>query len=103
MQVAIHSQKLDACPTSDSVSSVEANLAANVDAFTEGIHPGYEPNALDGLKLSLRVAKEKGIRLIVNGGALNPQGLARAIADYVRGPKQLRLPYPPILIIYSNV
>ncbi|KPM46511.1 hypothetical protein AK830_g170 [Neonectria ditissima] len=65
---------------------LQANLAQNSTSFREGSHPGYEPNALQGLQLSLKLAAEKGIKLIVNGGALNPEGLARAVADSVRDP-----------------
>jgi len=61
----------------------EANLAQNAEAFQAGNHDGYEPNALDGLRQSLEVAAERNIKLIVNGGALNSEGLAKVIASLV--------------------
>lgn len=62
---------------------VEANLAQNVKSYQSGAHPGYEPNALSGLTLSLQVAVEKKIKLVVNGGALNPRGLAERVTEMV--------------------
>jgi len=54
----------------------EMNLAQNVEAMRTGSHPGYEPTALEGLTLSLDVIYEKRIKVIINGGALNPKALA---------------------------
>lgn len=54
----------------------EINLASNAEAFRAGKHPGYEPTALDGLKLTLPLINEKRIKVVINGGALNPKGLA---------------------------
>ncbi|KAK6386254.1 hypothetical protein LTS17_001829 [Exophiala oligosperma] len=54
----------------------EANLAVYADLYKAGKHPGYVPNALDGIRKSLRVIAEKKIKVVINGGALNPQGLA---------------------------
>ncbi|KAF7555018.1 hypothetical protein G7Z17_g2517 [Cylindrodendrum hubeiense] len=68
----------------------EANLAQNVDKFKANEHNGYEINALEGLKLSLEVAVRRRIRLVINGGALNPEGLARAVASMARE-KDLKL------------
>jgi hypothetical protein len=48
------------------------------------LHPGYEKNALEGLRLSLEVANDRRIKIIVNGGALNPKGLATIVAEMVR-------------------
>ena len=44
--------------------------------MAQGDHPGYERTALEGLKLSLPALAEKGIKIVINGGALNPRGLA---------------------------
>ncbi|MCJ1396817.1 hypothetical protein MMC11_000007 [Xylographa trunciseda] len=52
------------------------NLAQNAEAMRTGSHPGYEPTALEGLTLSLDVVYEKRIKVIINGGALNPKALA---------------------------
>ncbi|MCJ1395916.1 hypothetical protein MMC18_008802 [Xylographa bjoerkii] len=54
----------------------EMNLAQNAEAMRTGSHPGYEPTALEGLTLSLDVIYEKRIKVIINGGALNPKALA---------------------------
>lgn len=59
----------------------------NADKFKAGLHPGYEPNALEGLRLSIKVASERGIKIIVNGGSLNPEGMAIAVASMVREQK----------------
>lgn len=52
------------------------NLAQHAEAMAKGAHSGYAPTALDGLKQSLEVVAEKGIKIVINGGALNPKGLA---------------------------
>jgi hypothetical protein len=61
----------------------EANLAQNVGDFKSGDHIGYVKNAFEGLKLALDVAAEKKIKIIINGGALNPEGMARDIHKIV--------------------
>ncbi|KAH0841223.1 hypothetical protein FOPE_06170 [Fonsecaea pedrosoi] len=65
----------------------EANLAQNAENYQAGAHHGYDPNALEGLKLSLEVAAERRIKLIVNGGALNPEGLAKVVDSMAREKK----------------
>lgn len=62
---------------------IEANLGANAEKFQRNEHAGFEPNALEGLKLSLDAVSERKIKIIVNGGALNPEGLARMVQDMV--------------------
>jgi hypothetical protein len=47
-------------------------LASNPDS----IETGWAPTALDGLRLTLDLADQKRIKIIVNGGGLNPRGLA---------------------------
>lgn len=54
----------------------EVNLAVYAEAFSAGEHPGYLPTALDGLTKSLDAIHTNGIKVIINGGALNPKGLA---------------------------
>jgi hypothetical protein len=54
----------------------EANLAHYAEVYAKGEHPGYAPSAYQGLQLSLGVINEKRIKVIINGGALNPKGLA---------------------------
>ncbi|KAI8668577.1 hypothetical protein NCS57_00669200 [Fusarium keratoplasticum] len=62
----------------------EVNLAANAEAFANGKHPGYEVSALEGLKMTLDVINTKRIKVALNGGALNPKGLAEAVAELVK-------------------
>lgn len=56
--------------------SAEINLASSAEAYAKGNHAGYVPTALDGLRKTIDVADEKRIKIIINGGALNPRGLA---------------------------
>jgi hypothetical protein len=64
-------------------TSTEANLAQNADSYSAGTHAGYDPNAYEGICMSLEPAAKSNIKIIVNGGALNPEGLARKIAHEV--------------------
>ncbi|KAI9749232.1 MAG: hypothetical protein M4579_006948 [Chaenotheca gracillima] len=57
----------------------EYNIAQNAEAMKAGSHPGYEPTALEGLKLSLEALNRRRIKVVINGGALNPKGLAETI------------------------
>lgn len=61
----------------------EMNLGQNAEATKKGDHPGWEPTALDGLTLSLEVLNEKRIKVIINGGALNPKGLAEKTLEMI--------------------
>lgn len=61
----------------------EINLANNAEAYKTGKHPGWEPTALDGLMQTMKVAAEKGIKIVINGGALNPKGLAEKCQEIV--------------------
>lgn len=63
--------------------SIEANLAQNSASFASGEHPGYEKTALDGISMSLPLINEKRIKIIVDGGALNPRGLAEIVLEMV--------------------
>ncbi|KAI1125252.1 DUF1446-domain-containing protein [Nemania abortiva] len=56
----------------------EANLAQYAEAYAEGKHPGYVVSAYNGLRLSLDAINEKRIKVVINGGGLNPKGLAEA-------------------------
>lgn len=62
----------------------EMNIGMNAKAYRQAEHNGWEPSAEDGLLQTLEVAAEKGIKLVVNGGALNPGGLAQEVADEVK-------------------
>lgn len=54
----------------------EMNLAENAEMLALGKHDGWEATAWDGLEQSLEVLNEKRIKVVINGGALNPKGLA---------------------------
>lgn len=58
----------------------EANLASHAEAYARGEHPGWIPTAWDGLRQSLAVIAERRIKVVINGGALNPRGLAEKTA-----------------------
>jgi hypothetical protein len=61
------------------------NIAENAEAFRSGKHPGYEPTALDGVRESLDVVAKKRTKVIINGGSLNPKGLAQECQTLVCG------------------
>ncbi|KAJ5628520.1 hypothetical protein N7490_010748 [Penicillium lividum] len=54
----------------------EVNLANNAFAWRDGKHPGYEETAWEGLRQTIDVIAEKRIRVVINGGALDPKALA---------------------------
>lgn len=45
--------------------------------------PGWIQTAFDGIQLSLDLINEKRIKVVVNGGAMNPKGLAERIHEMV--------------------
>jgi hypothetical protein len=63
--------------------STEVNIAENVEAHAKGQHPGWEETAWDGIQQSIDLLDKKRIRVIVNGGAHNPKGLAEKIQQLV--------------------
>ena len=66
-----------------SISRKEVNLAENAEAMAAGKHEGFEPTAWDGLQQTIGVLSSKRIKVIINGGALNPMGLAKKCYDLV--------------------
>ncbi|GAB7342429.1 hypothetical protein MBLNU457_g0639t1 [Dothideomycetes sp. NU457] len=62
----------------------EVNIANNAEAFANGQHPGYEETAWLGLEQSIDVINQKRIKVAINGGALNPKGLAEKVAELVK-------------------
>ncbi|KAK3071673.1 hypothetical protein LTR53_008213 [Teratosphaeriaceae sp. CCFEE 6253] len=54
----------------------EINLGNDAEAFAAGKHDGWIPTAWDGLCQTVELAAEKRIKIVINGGALNPKGLA---------------------------
>ncbi|KAB2575185.1 hypothetical protein DBV05_g6125 [Lasiodiplodia theobromae] len=73
----------------------EINLAANATAYLSGHHPGYEPSALNGLAAALDALATNRIKVAINGGALNPRGLAQRVAAlaHEKGHHDLRVAY----------
>lgn len=61
----------------------EVNIAENAQAHAAGQHPGWEQTAWDGISASIDLLASKRIKVIVNGGAHNPRGLAEKIQDLV--------------------
>ncbi|KAH7133254.1 hypothetical protein B0J13DRAFT_507930 [Dactylonectria estremocensis] len=62
----------------------EVNIAKNAEDFAKGCHPGYESTAWEGLEMTIDVINEKRIKVALNGGALNPKGLAQKVAALVK-------------------
>lgn len=58
----------------------ELNLAANAEAFRTGTHNGWIDTAWEGLQQSIDVIAERGIKVVINGGGLNPSGLASKVS-----------------------
>lgn len=61
----------------------EVNMANNAQAFQRGEHAGYEETAWEGIKQTIDVIANKGIKVVINGGALNPKGLALKVDGLV--------------------
>jgi len=59
------------------------NLAENAEAYRAGQHPGFVETAWAGLQQSLDVIAERKIKVVLNGGSLNPAGLAIQVSDLV--------------------
>lgn len=49
-----------------------------------GRHPGWEQTAWDGIEQTVDLLEQKRIKVIVNGGAQNPKGLAHKVHELVR-------------------
>lgn len=59
------------------------NLAEDAEAYRAGKHNGWEDTAWEGIKESIEVISNKKIKVVLNGGCLNPAGLAQKVADLV--------------------
>ncbi|KAK6501597.1 hypothetical protein TWF481_009432 [Arthrobotrys musiformis] len=62
----------------------EVNLANSAEGMAKGTDPGWIPTALDGLQQTLEIANEKRIKIIINGGGLNPKGLAEKTLEMAK-------------------
>lgn len=65
----------------------EANMADNAEAAAASEKPGWIQTAYDGLAMSLELINEKRIKVIVNGGCLDPRGLAKEVEKMARLPR----------------
>ena len=59
------------------------NLAENAEAFKANQHPGYVESAWEGLRESIEAIEERGIKVVINGGSINPSGLASKVSELV--------------------
>lgn len=62
----------------------EVNIAENAQAHAAGQHPGWEQTCWDGIEQTIDILTQKRIKVIVNGGAHNPKGLAEKVYQLVR-------------------
>lgn len=77
----------DTFPCVSKTRAIEANMAAEAEKLAgepDSIETGWVRTALEGLRLTLHLANEKRIKIIVNGGGLNPRGLAIKTHNMVR-------------------
>ncbi|EMC92116.1 hypothetical protein BAUCODRAFT_276576 [Baudoinia panamericana UAMH 10762] len=68
----------------------EINLGNDAEAYAKGGHPGWIPTAWDGIQKTVDIANEKRIKIVINGGGLNPKGLAEKTHELVQS-KGLKL------------
>ncbi|KAJ4407798.1 hypothetical protein N0V91_003768 [Didymella pomorum] len=62
----------------------EVNIAENAQAHAAGTHPGWEQTAWDGIEQTIDLLAEKRIKVVINGGAHSPRGLAEKVQELVR-------------------
>ncbi|GKZ67149.1 hypothetical protein AnigIFM63309_000127 [Aspergillus niger] len=72
----IHCSHSDRNQVFAKLECAEVNLANNAQVWREGKHPGYEATAWEGLQQTIEVIAQKRIRVVINGGALDPKALA---------------------------
>jgi hypothetical protein len=61
----------------------EVNIAENAQAHAAGNHPGWEQTAWDGIEQTIDLLNERRIKVVINGGAHNPRGLAEKVYELV--------------------
>lgn len=61
----------------------EVNIANDAEGYRSGAKTGWISTALDGLTQTMKVAHEKSIKIVINGGCLNPKGLAEKAQEIV--------------------
>ncbi|KXT17246.1 hypothetical protein AC579_5798 [Pseudocercospora musae] len=69
----------------------EINLGNDAEAYAKGEHPGWCQTAWDGIELTADLIAEKKIKVVINGGSLNPKGLALKVHEFVNREKKLNL------------
>jgi hypothetical protein len=62
------------------------NIAENAEAFRKGKHDGWEVTAWEGLSMSIDALAERKTKAVINGGSLNPAGLAKKVHGLVSQP-----------------
>ncbi|UNI25025.1 hypothetical protein JDV02_010733 [Purpureocillium takamizusanense] len=61
----------------------EATLASGALRMHDAAEPGWVASALAGIEMSLDLVAEKRIKVVVNGGSLDPSGLADRVHDMI--------------------
>lgn len=61
----------------------ENNIAQEAAAMDKGTGEGFKKNAWEGLQLSMDVIAEKGIKVVIDGGGLGPQNLAKRCQELI--------------------
>ncbi|KAH0845007.1 hypothetical protein FOPE_09338 [Fonsecaea pedrosoi] len=64
-------------------AETEINLPENKKGMDAGLHDGWEPTCWDGFVQTIDLIAQKELKVIVNGGALNPGGLAAKVQQLV--------------------
>nr|UXE44011.1 duf1446 domain containing protein [Trichoderma aurantioeffusum] len=64
-------------------NAIEATMANSTIQSAESNDLGWIQSAFDGIQMSLDLINEKRIRVVVNGGAMNPKGLAEKIHEMI--------------------
>ncbi|PNP42300.1 hypothetical protein TGAMA5MH_05982 [Trichoderma gamsii] len=62
----------------------EATMASSAIERTQSTGPGWIKSAFDGIQMSLDLINEKRIKIVVNGGAMNPKGLAEKVHNAIK-------------------
>nr|UWK20121.1 duf1446 domain containing protein [Trichoderma polysporum] len=62
----------------------EATMASSAIERAQSNGPGWIQSAYEGIQMSLDLINEKRIKVVVNGGAMNPKGLAEKIHDMIK-------------------
>lgn len=62
---------------------LEVNLASDAEAYRKGEKSGWIATTWDGIQNSIELPSEKRIKLISNGGCLNPRVLVVEVYELV--------------------